>query len=85
MFFRLWQNPSIVARIRKEADAVLGAGHEARKMEYDMVKELPYLNAVFYETARVSFACLSLLIFPADPSHFPASSRSVQEYQRGGS
>lgn len=60
MFFRLWENPSILAKIREEADAVLGAGPDARKMEYDMIKELPYLNAVFNETTRVCVSSSAL-------------------------
>lgn len=66
MFFRLWENPSIVAKIRAEADAVLGSGPDARKMEYDMIKDLPYLNAVFNETARVSACVVCRSCCPSD-------------------
>lgn len=54
IFYQLWQNPDVVDKIRTEAENVLGHGSDARKMAYDDIKALPYLNAVFNEATRVS-------------------------------
>jgi len=53
LFYQLWQHPEVVAKIRAEAEDVLGHGSDARKMAYDDIKSLPYLNAVFNESSRL--------------------------------
>lgn len=54
MFFELWKNPQYVDKIRESILPVLGAPDEQRPMTFEDHKELPYLQACFYEAVRVS-------------------------------
>lgn len=49
-FYRFWQHPEVVDKIRQEVSEKLGD----RKMGYDDIKQLPYLNAAFYEAVRLN-------------------------------
>lgn len=49
-FYRFWQHPEIVQKIRKEVSERLGD----RKMGYEDIRSLPYLQACFYEAVRLN-------------------------------
>lgn len=49
-FYRFWQHPEVVAKIRKELQENIGD----RQLTYDDMKALPYLQAAFYEAIRLN-------------------------------
>lgn len=53
LFWELASKPDVVAKLRAEADEVLGVGDEARPMNYDDLKQMPYTHATFYEASRL--------------------------------
>lgn len=49
-FYRFWQHPEVVNKIRKELQEKIGD----RQLTYDDMKSLPYLHAAFYEAIRLN-------------------------------
>jgi cytochrome P450 len=49
-FYRFWQHPEVVDKIRKEVQGNVGD----RQLTYDDMKSLPYLQAAFYEAIRLN-------------------------------
>ncbi|PWN38466.1 cytochrome P450 [Meira miltonrushii] len=49
-FYRFWQHPEVVDKIRQEVKEKLGD----RKLGYDDLRSLPYLHAAFYEAIRLN-------------------------------
>lgn len=52
-FYMLHENPHVVTKLREEVAEVLGASDVQRPMDYDDLKQMPYIQAVFYETLRL--------------------------------
>ncbi|PWN86887.1 cytochrome P450 [Acaromyces ingoldii] len=53
LFFELWKSPQYIDKIRQSLVPLLGAPGEQRPMQFDEIKELPLLQACFYEAVRL--------------------------------
>lgn len=53
LFFELWKSPKYIDLIRESILSTVGSPEDQRPMQYDDMKELPFLQACFYEAVRL--------------------------------
>jgi len=53
LFYELWKRPEYIEKIRESIVPVLGTFDQQRILQFDEMKDIPYLQAVFYEAVRL--------------------------------
>lgn len=53
MFYELWKRPQYIGQIRESIIPILGSPGEQRPMDFEDIKQLPFLQACFYEAVRL--------------------------------